>query len=304
MLILSVGYGEGHHAAARALKEEFVLRGYRVCVSDPCAAAHPCIFEITRRFYQLCVRRLPWLWGVTYAQTDTADWSVKAHSPVLKGVTECIVRLVREFDPGYIVCTYPLFAHMLDTLADEKLVSVPYAVVVTDSIEISRPWMVTKAPLICLPDEISLQLVSERYALQPERLEVTGFPVRREFGELKGKRSLPDERNLRLVYGAYAPLSRVRSDLESLSVAWPAAYITVIAGERYGDLVDYAGERVNVIRRTDDMPGLFSESHFYIGKAGAATVFEAYSSELPIIVNYALPGQEQGNLAVMFRVMN
>ena len=28
-------------------------------------------------------------------------------------------------------------------------------------------------------------------------------------------------------------------------------------------------------------------------------MFEAYSSELPVIVNYSLPGQEQGNLALL-----
>ena len=298
-LILSVGYGEGHHAAARALKLELEGRGYGVQMCDPCSTAHPRIFEITRRFYHLCVRRMPWLWGVTYAQTDTADWSLKAHSPILSDVTECIAELVREFKPQYIVCTYPLFAHMLDTLTREGRVTVPYAVIVTDSIEISRPWMVTQAPLICLQDEHSRRLVCERYALSSERIVATGFPVRREFSAYKGRRCVPDSQNLRLVYGAYAPLNRVRSDLAALVKAWPSAYITVIAGERCSALADFNCDRVSVIRRTDDMPTLFSESHFYIGKAGAATMFEAYSSELPVIVNYSLPGQEQGNLALL-----
>lgn len=299
MLILSVGYGAGHHAAAHAIESELTERGYEVLVSDPCALAHPFIFEMTRRFYHLCVRRLPWLWGVTYAQTDTADWSAKAHSLILSDVTACIGRLVNDFEPQCIVCTYPLFAHMLDALIREGRVRVPYAVVVTDSLEISRPWMVTEAPLIFLPDEHSHRLVSERYALAPERMVVTGFPVRREFAELKGRRVAPSPQNLRLVYGAYAPLRRVCSDLTALSDVWPGAHITVIAGERAEVLSRFESPRVRVIRHSDDMPGLFAESHFYIGKAGAATMFEAYSSELPVIVNYALPGQEQGNLALL-----
>ncbi len=301
VLILSIGYGEGHHAAARALAEELERRDCSAKVCDPCAMAHPKIFEFTRMFYHLCVRKLPWLWGVTYAQTDTADWSLKAHSLILDDVTEQIAQLVNEWSPKVILCTYPLFAHMLDTLSDEGRVRVPYAVVVTDSIEISRPWMVTKAPLIFLPDEHSFRYVSERYALAPERLLVTGFPVRGAFAKARIGRKLPTPETLRIVYGAYAPLDRVRADLQALAASYPLAHITVIAGERRAVLSDCAGERIKIIQRTDDMPSLFAESHIYIGKAGAATMFEAYSSELPVIVNYALPGQEQGNLALLLR---
>ncbi len=299
VLILSVGYGEGHHAAARALAEELEKRDYSAKVCDPCAMAHPRIFEFTRMFYHLCVRKLPWLWGVTYAQTDTADWSLKAHSLILEDVTEQIAQLVNEWEPKVILCTYPLFAHMLDSLAAEGRVRVPYAVVVTDSIEISRPWMVTKAPLIFLPDEHSFRYVSERYAPAPERLVVTGFPVRDAFVKARIGRKPPTSESLRIVYGAYAPLARVRADLQALTTSYPLAHITVIAGERCEALSECAAARVKIIRRTDDMPTLFAESHIYIGKAGAATMFEAYSSELPIIVNYALPGQEQGNLSLL-----
>lgn len=297
-LILSVGYGEGHNAAGRALVQEFTSRGWCVEMVDCCQLAHPRIYEITRKFYQFCVRTAPWLWSITYAQTATADWAAKATAPILRGVTECIANLVNEMRPDVVLCTYPLFAHMLDYLREEGLVNVPYAVVVTDSLEISRPWMVTKAPMIFLPDEHSHTLVSERYAPSPERLYASGFPVRREFS-LSAGRSAPTASTLRLVYGAFAPLHRVKSDLRAIIATYPEAHVTVICGERYRELKQFASERVTVCKRTDNMSELFSQSHFYIGKSGAATMFEAYSSGLPMIVNYALPGQEQGNLALL-----
>lgn len=299
-LILSVGYGAGHHAAASAIAQELEGRCWQTCTLDPCQAAHPLLFELSRRFYQFCVRQAPWLWGVTYAQTGTADWSVKAHSFILSDVTACIVEYVKSFNPHVIICTYPLFAHMLDTLTREKVIDVPYVVVVTDSLEISRPWMVTQAPFICLPDEYSLRYMSERYAIAAKRMKLTGFPVRREFGA-RGKeaRSLPSPDNLRLIYGAYAPLSRVRADLSALRRCFPSARITVIAGERRKALMEFDDGGIEVLSHTDNMAALFSQSHFYIGKAGAATLFEAYAAELPVIVNYSLPGQEQGNLSLL-----
>lgn len=299
-LIVSVGYGEGHHAAARALAQEFCARDWSVRVIDPCKMAHPFLFELTRRFYQFCVRRAPWLWAITYEQTDTADWSVKPFAPGLRGVTETLAAQVKEFCPDVVLCTYPLYAHMLDALRLEGRVKVPYAVVVTDALEISRPWMVNKAPLIFLPDEYSLERVSERYALDFNRMAAVGFPVKREFHP-DADRGVPDAETLRIVYGAYAPLGRVQQDLAALIARYPTACITVIAGAHCADLLHFASERVAVVPRTDRMHELFARAHFYIGKAGAATVFEAYASHLPVLVNYALPGQEQGNLELLLQ---
>ena len=301
VLLLSVGYGNGHNAAAAAVAQELQGRGWDTLTVDPCREAHPFLYALTRYFYHFCVRRAPWLWGVTYAQTDTANWAEKSYAPVLRDVTEVIAARVHEFSPEIVVCTYPLFAHMLDALREAGRVSIPYLVVVTDSLEISRPWMVTKAPLICLPDEHSLKVVTDRFAPEPRRLRVTGFPVRREFVARNGQRTVPTPQNLRVVYGAYAPLSQVRKDLELLKQKYPLAFITVIAGERRNALIDLVGERVEIISRTERMAELFAESHLYIGKAGAATMFEAYASGLPVVVNYALPGQEQGNLALLLQ---
>ena len=297
-LLLSVGYGEGHNAAARALLQELTGRGWTASVADPCQLSHPWLFALTQRFYHLCVRRAPWLWGVTYAQTDTADWRARAYSPFIKGVTQLVAELVQQEQPDVVVCTYPLYAHLLDALREDGKVKVPYAVVVTDALEISRPWLVNNSPRIFMTDEYSAQRVLERYAMAPERCVVSGFPVRREFSP-HCKREIPTPQNLKLVYGAYAPLAQVRADLSALVKNYPAARITVLAGERRRELADFQSDCVDVLEYTSEMSALFAEAHFYIGKAGAATVFEAYASHLPVIVNYALPGQEQGNLELL-----
>lgn len=300
-LILSVGYGAGHHAAAGAVAESMQNRGWSVRVEDPCALAHPQLFQLTRRFYHFCVRTAPWLWAVTYDLTNTADWGRRAFSPVLRGVTEAMLRLLEEMQPDVVVCTYPLFAHMMDALQETHGISVPYAVVVTDSLEISRPWLVNRSPLIFLPDEYSYERVVQRYALSDARLKVSGFPVRSAFKRAAEQRPLPHATNLNIVYGAYAPLPRVRRDLDALLAEYPQACITVIAGERAKRLQRYADAGMHVIESTGKMDELFAKAHIYIGKAGAATVFEAYAARLPVLINYALPGQEQGNTELILR---
>ncbi len=303
VLLLSVGYGEGHHAAARAAAMEFTRRGWEAHQTDICQETYPHFFRLTQRFYHFCVRCAPWLWGITYARADKADWCEAVRRPPLKKCCERLSELLRAYRPDAIVCTYPLFALMVDVLREGGMELPPCFVVVTDSLEISRPWMVSRARLIFLPDEHSARLVQRRYALSAERVAVSGFPVNPAF-RLSGARSAPSPENLHVVYGAFAPLARVVADVQGLLALFPCARITLLAGERAPGLSrllakECEGGALELLRRSEDMPSLFARAHLYIGKAGAATMYEAYSAELPCIVNYALPGQEQGNLRLL-----
>ncbi|MBR1998866.1 MAG: hypothetical protein IJ993_10670 [Akkermansia sp.] len=299
LLLLTVGYGEGHNTAARALTQVARLRGWEALMVDPCQKSSPRIFEITRKFYQFCVKSAPWIWGITYAQTETADWSTKACAPILSKVTNYLCNLIAEYRPGVILCTYPLYAYMLDYLRTMGKLDVPYGVVVTDSLEISRPWMLTGADVVYLPDEYSEHLVREKFALPQEKLCVGGFPVSIYFDGKQALTHAPCAGDFQIIYGAYAPKRRVRADVRAICQMFPGAKITVIAGTRYNALIRLQNERVTVLEKTDDMPSLFENSHLYIGKAGAATMYEAYAMNLPLIINYAMPGQEQGNLELL-----
>ncbi len=305
VLILSVGYGEGHHAAARAAAAEFRLRGWAAEQVDICAETYPRFFRLTQRFYHFCVRRAPWLWGITYARADKADWREAVRRPPLLRCCKQLAARLRTMRPDAIVCTYPLFALMVDELRERGMSMPPCFVVVTDSLEISRPWMVSNATTIFLPDEYSARLVQQRYALAERRLAVSGFPVNPAF-RCAAKLPAPGPETLRVVYGGYAPQPRIVADIRGLLALYPHAHITLLAGEREQELrrqltAELASGSLQLLARSEDMPALFAQSHLYIGKAGAATMYEAYSSELPCIVNYALPGQEQGNLRLLLQ---
>lgn len=304
VLILSVGYGQGHHAAAAAIAEEYTARGMQVRVEDLCATAHPRVFGLTQAYYNLCVRRAPWLWGITYAQTDTADWSDKARAPFIYGVTHALAKLLREWKPDLIICTYPLYAHLLDYLQQRLEKSIPCVVMVTDAIEISRPWLVTHASLICVPDEYSYEMARMRYGLPSSRLACTGFPVSRSFLQQEGNRAVPSPESLRILYAAYTSPAEVYRQVRALVEAFPRVSITLLAFAHYRRLKqklqpEIESGNVHIMERSDNMNELMASHHFYVGKAGAATVFEAYATGIPVLINFALPGQEQGNLELL-----
>lgn len=304
-LICSVGYGQGHHAAAEALAEEYRARGYSCRVCDPCALARPSFFAWTQAFYRFCVRRAPWLWGVTYSQTDTANWRKVSKMPLLGKLKQQMLQLLEVERPDVVLCTYPIYAYMLDALKAEGCFHGRYAVVVTDALEISRPWLQSAAPLVVVPDRYSAERVQAQFCLPPDIVKPLGFPVRCRFRPVEALPP-PSAAQLRIVFGAYRSTRIVVRSVRALLTAYPQAHITLLCGNRaprFRSLLapECTEGRVEVLPTTERMAELFAESHLYIGKAGAATVFECYASRLPMLVNFALPGQEQGNLELLLR---
>lgn len=303
-LICSVGYGQGHHAAAAALAEAFTDRGYLCRVCDPCAMAKPATFALTQAFYRFCVRRAPWLWGVTYAQTDTANWRKALQWPLLGAVKHRLEQLLTEEEPDVVLCTYPLYAYMLDALHAEGKFHGCYALVVTDALEISRPWLQSGAPLVVVPEAASARKVCSQFGLSPELVLPLGFPVRRAFRAREI--AAPTPQNLRIVFGAYRSTRSMVYSVRALGAAYPAAHITLVAGDRarrFQKLLrqETARGQVEVLASTERMAELLAASHLYIGKTGAATMFECYALRVPLLVNFALPGQEQGNWELLQR---
>lgn len=301
LLVLSIGYGQGHHAAGAAMAEYYSTIGWETRMVDACSEACPFLFRLTQEFYRFCVRRAPWLWGVTYSLTDTADWAGLVRNPFFAPVVQRVSDVLRECQPDLIICTYPLFAYILDVLRP----AVPYVVLVTDAQEISRPWMLSHAELVTVPDEESLWMVSERYGLDCGTVVAAGFPVLQAFAPSAG-RTAPDETSLRVLYGAYRRPGGVVADVAALLQEFPQMNLTVLAGLHEQRLLKTFAPycrsgRLTVLRETSDMPSLLPENHFYIGKAGAATMFECYASNVPAIVNFTLPGQEQGNLQLLLQ---
>jgi processive 1,2-diacylglycerol beta-glucosyltransferase len=47
------------------------------------------------------------------------------------------------------------------------------------------------------------------------------------------------------------------------------------------------------------MPELMGSHHIFIGKAGGATVQEAIAAQIPFVVSHVVPGQEEGNIALI-----
>jgi processive 1,2-diacylglycerol beta-glucosyltransferase len=55
--------------------------------------------------------------------------------------------------------------------------------------------------------------------------------------------------------------------------------------------------KLEVLGWTDQIPVLLKTHHCVIAKAGGASVQEAMAARCPLLINYIVPGQEEGNAA-------
>lgn len=305
ILILSAGYGAGHYAAAAALEEECKARGYQVKNQDGFALQASPLYQATRQYYQFCVHHADWLWALSFEAMDKIDWAYFCQLPPLRRIVSQIEALLRDWPADIVLCTYPLFNHIIDVINRKAARPTRHVSVVTDALVISRPWLRSQAELICLIDEYSAQAVEQRYALDRQKICVTSFPTSADFYPA-AEQDAPTAQTLRLLYMAQAPLPQVYQELKALNHHYPQAQITLIAGKRHQALqkslprlCPYLLDKLVLLKHSSDMDKLMQQAHIYIGKAGAASMFECYASGLPLIVNHALSGQEQGNLELL-----
>ena len=185
ILIVTAGYGEGHNSAARGVRDALAGRA-EVRVTDLCAEAMPRMFRLTRAAYLWIISRLPRLWKLMYEVSDKrnlAEKPVKGLAPVER----FLERLLRDWKPDAVVCTYMVYPYMLDSLAARTGNAVPYLTVVTDSFVINKSWLCSESPLWAVTDPWTREIMVEK-GLPPDRVRVTGFPVNPGLGVLARER--------------------------------------------------------------------------------------------------------------------
>ena len=135
---------EGHNSAARGVRDALAGRA-EVRVTDLCAEAMPRMFRLTRAAYLWTISRMPRLWKWMYEVSDRRNMAEK---PVrgIAPVERLLERLLREWKPDAVVCTYMVYPYMLDSLASRTGRAVPYLTVVTDSFVINKSWLCSKSP--------------------------------------------------------------------------------------------------------------------------------------------------------------
>lgn len=307
VLILTAGYGEGHNAAARGLKEGFDLLGEsRAEVLDLFAPAFGRFYQRSRAGYLKLINKHPWLWTSACTALDKlpfTSWILSLLWPLKRE----LVRAIKEHRPEAVVSVHPVYGHLLSKAAREAgHTKFKSYVLVTDSITVNSVWYKCDASTFLLPND-DTAAVMRAADVGVERLFVSGFPVSTKYSSQGEARPEPGG-NVppRVLYMVHGQLGRVVPLVESL-LRKGDIDLTVAVGKNeelkkaLEDLSLRMQKPLNVLGWVNNVPQLLRRNHLLIGKAGCAAVQEALAAKTPMLISQILPDQEEGNARLLLQ---
>ncbi len=302
ILVLTAGFGDGHNTAAASVAEALrrSLPGEQVLVSDLISEALPRTSGVLKSLYQVAITHLPWAWSALYRMLAKSDLDPKQNAwmrPLLMSLS----KQIEEKKPRVIVSTYPLYAGLLSTLRQEMEVP-PLVTVITDSTSVHPIWLMAPSDLYCVSD-VETDDVILSMGVPPGKTRVTGFPVSLQFTE-----TLPEEllclKGQRILYLPSTPARHVAATLEALRpLILQGVKLTIPVGKhrsrlyhvlrRYIDSIPEGA--LDIIGWTTRIPELLRTHDIVICKAGGAILHEVMAARTPAVIDYVVPGQEEGN---------
>src|SRR4029453_2282779 len=140
ILILTAGYGEGHHAAARGLSAAFSEIGVKAQVIDLCGTMGAGFYQYSRRAYLELINRAPWVGAQIYALVDRLPL-ISCAVPLFRKMQSALDNLITKEQPRAIVSVYPLYGYLIRALYPEGTPRrFRFHTLVTDSITINSVW--------------------------------------------------------------------------------------------------------------------------------------------------------------------
>ncbi len=306
ILILTAGFGDGHNAAARSLRDaiEFLDEDSRAEVLDLFADSYGAFNTLARKTYLGMVQYAPSLWGGIYSMLENPFVEKQ-----LGGFTRLQImleKILNETQPDCVVSTYPVYGHVIKKIFQSHERPFKFITIVTDSITINSAWFRAPSDYFCVANDASADVLLKAGVAEGQ-IKALGFPVNPIFADNTVELPQPaGDEPRRVLYIINTGRKKAGKAVDRL-LDLENVHLTITAGrdpELRAKLIERTrdfGDRVKVLGWTNQMPELMMSHHLVISKAGGATVQEAIAARCPMIVNQVIPGQEEGNAELITR---
>jgi len=306
ILILTAGFGDGHNAAARSLRDaiELLDENSRAEVLDLFADSYGAFNTLARKTYLGMVQYAPSLWGGIYSMLENPF--VEKQLGGFTRLQAMLEKILNETQPDCVVSTYPVYGHVIKKIFAGHERPFKFVTIVTDSITINSSWFRAPSDYYCVANDASAEVLLKG-GIAENQIQPLGFPVNPIFADNPDVLPQPaGNEPRRVLYIINTGKKKAGSAVDRL-LELENVHLTVTAGrdpELRAKLIERTrdfGDRVKVLGWTNQMPELMMSHHLVISKAGGATVQEAIAARCPMIVNQVIPGQEEGNAELITR---
>ncbi|MCE9518366.1 MAG: hypothetical protein K8R87_02175 [Verrucomicrobia bacterium] len=308
ILLLTAGFGDGHNTAARNVAAGLarLAPDKATRIVDLSDEAYPLLSPIVKSGYQAMITRAPWLWGKFFQ--NTAKQKIDRRTDlVVGGFERALDELLRREKPTGIVCTYLMYQGALQNLREKGRTLPSVFTVITDSITIHPLWLLGPSDRYYVADVDSKAGMTARGVAEKDIL-ISGFPVHLDF--MNHAPSPPAREAGRILYIPSTGERHVKQTLDALRPLLECgAHLTLPLGKHFCRLYHIVtrfvdslpGASIDVLGWTPEIPRFLQTHDLVICKAGGAILHEALAAQCPAIIDYIVPGQEEGNAELLVK---
>ena len=311
VLLLSASAGAGHIRAAQALEKAFnqLEPTLEVRHLDVLDYTNKLFRHLYSKAYIELVNKMPEVPGWMYDKLDKPWKNERRRLALDKLNTRPLVRLLRSYQPDFIVCTHFLPAEIVSWLRAKERLASRQAIVVTD-FDVHAMWLVHHYEQYFLAiDEARVYL--EALGIPVSKITVTGIPIDPVFAkkknklEMRQKHGLDNERITILLSAGGFGVGSVEPLIASLKAIEHKVQVVAICGRNEelrkrllksaNNLAAGGNLLVHPVGYTQEMDEYMSASDIVLGKPGGLTTSEALAKGLAFVVVNPIPGQEERN---------
>ncbi|WP_315081656.1 MGDG synthase family glycosyltransferase [uncultured Clostridium sp.] len=301
VLILTTSTGQGHNQAADSISASFENSGYETIKYDFLYKSSKFLNNLIVTGYEILACRFPYFYGLFYKCTNNRFTNILLKI-LFVFTKKKLFKLVNDTNPDIIVATHALSINMVSSLKKQGL-NIPYILIVTDF----------KAHYTYISKYVDAYITGSDYTkhslidkgINPGIIYPIGIPIKKIFYNRNNSIiNLNDEYfNLLLMSGSLG-LNTISLVLKELLKSPHKLRITVVCGKNkklenslndYCNSNSYNNKKLHILGFTKDIPILMDYCDIIISKPGGLTVTESIVKNIPLIIPFAIPGQEMEN---------
>lgn len=331
VLIMSASTGGGHNRAARAIKEELESRtidnmSIECEIVDSLKLVNNTMDKVISRGYEKSALYTPKAYGSVYrfSETTIASKNEFKTNPLTSLMARKFKHLLNESTPDLIIGTHPFPMIALSTLKkNNNIHSLSRTESFYKSTKVDIPPMISvltdyTTHSTWIQNEIDYYIVGHEYVkellvyegVDSEKVKAFGIPVEKSFLSHRDRETVltelglsPEKLTVLLMGGSFGA-GNIKETLEDLIAIDRDFQILVITGrnehlkDKLSKMLDSTIHNKNIclLGYTNKMNDILASIDVLISKPGGLTTTEALLNDVPMIVPYFIPGQEEENL--------
>jgi len=303
VLILTASTGEGHNQAARSLQEKYEEKGYSTYKIDFLKESSIVMNTLVADGYKVLAQNFPGVYGVLYETADRRSFN-KVTRGGYYGIERRIKTRIDEIKPDVVIATHPFAVGLIDHLKRKNNLEFSFISVVTD-FKAHYAYISNNVDAYITGSEYTKQTLIER-SVPGDKIYPYGIPVKKAFQVHSEPKYIKPESTKKfhvLVMGGSMGSKDILKVVKRLVVESEHYYLDVVCGRNellYNALTNMYGSavedgRMTIHGFTNRIPEMMDDADVIVSKPGGLTTTEALSKKLPMVVPFAIPGQEQEN---------